>query len=166
MDLVTPNIGLVFWTTVSFLILLVILGKFAWPVISKAIATREQYISDSIRKADEANAKMESIKEERRVILAAAKEEQNNILKEVHALKEKLVLEAKTQAQLDANKIIEDARRTILQDKEKALKEIKNQVALISVGIAGKLLKKNLEGDKAQLEYVNTILDEIKVLNN
>jgi len=166
MELFNPEQGLIIWMMLVFLIVFGILGKFAFPAITKAIAKREQHISDSIRKADEVNAQLEHIKEERKAILAAAKEEQNNILKEVHLLKEKLIEEAKDQSKIAAAKIIEEAKATILQEKEKALKEIKNQVAIISVNIAGKVLRKNLEQEKAQLDYVNVLLDDIKVLNN
>ena len=166
MDLVTPNIGIVFWTTLTFLLLLLILGKFAWPVITKAIAKREAYIADSIKKADEVSVQLESIKEERKAALAAAKEEANEILKEVKQLKDKLIQEAKDQAKAESNKIIEEAKITIEQEKEKALKGIKNQVALISIDIASKVLKKSLENDKVQQEYVNTLLDDINVLKN
>jgi F-type H+-transporting ATPase subunit b len=166
MDLVTPNIGLVFWTTITFVILLFILGKFAWPVITKAIAKREAYIADSLKKADEVNVQLESIREERKVALATAKEEANTILKEVNVLKEKLIQEAKDQAKAEATKIIAEAKASIEQEKEKALKGIKNQVALISIDIAGKVLKKNLENDKVQQEYVNTLLDDINALKN
>lgn len=166
MDLVTPNIGLVFWTTLTFIILLVILGKFAFPVITNAIAKRNQHIADSIKKADEINAQLEQIKEERKAIISAAKEEQNDILKEVNALKEKLIQEAKDKAKTEATKIMDEAKIAIQQEKEKALKGIKNQVALISVDIAGKVLKKSMENDKAQQEYINKLLDEVNVLNN
>lgn len=166
MDLVTPGFGLVFWTTLTFIILLVILGKFAWPVIAKAIANRDAYIAESLKKADEVTIQLESIKEDRKIALAKAKEEANSILKEVTQLKEKLIQEAKDQAKAEASKIILDAKTAIEQEKEKALKGIKNQVALISIDIAEKVLKKSMSEDKAQQEYVKKLLDDVKVLNN
>ncbi len=166
MDLVTPDIGLVFWTTLTFVILLFILGKFAWPAITKAIASREAYIADSIKKADEVNVQLESIKEERKVALGAAKEEANNILKEVKQLKDKLITDAKDEAKAESSKIIEEAKAAIEQEKQKAMQGIKNQVALISIDIAGKVLKKSLDNDKSQQEYVNTLLDDINALKN
>lgn len=166
MDLVTPGFGLVFWTTLTFIILLVILGKFAWPVIAKAIANRDAYIAESLKKADEVTVQLESIKEDRKIALAEAKEEANTILKEVTQLKEKLIQDAKDQAKAEASKIILDAKTAIEQEKEKALKGIKNQVALISIDIAEKVLKKSMSEDKAQQEYVKKLLDDVKVLNN
>lgn len=165
MDLVTPNIGLVFWTTVTFIILLFVLGKYAWPAITSAIAKREAYIANAIRVADKANERFERIKEERASILAEAREEQNRILKEVHALKEKLIEEAKTQAQAEADKIIKEARIAIQSEKEQAMKDVKTQVATLSIGVASKVLRKNLEADDSQLELVNKILDGVKSLN-
>jgi len=166
MELFTPETGLIFWMLLVFLTVLFVLGKFAWPVITKAISEREKYISNSVKAADEAFSKLESIKEERNVILAKAREDQNAILKEVQVLKEKLIEEAKNQARLEADKLIADARQSILAEKEQALKEVRNQVAMLSIGIAGKILRKNLETDASQLNLVNTIIDEMDTLKN
>ena len=166
MELFTPETGLIFWMLLVFLTVLFVLGKFAWPVITKAISEREKYISNSVKAADEAFSKLESIKEERNVILAKAREDQNALLKEVQVLKEKLIEEAKNQARLEADKLIADARQSILAEKEQALKEVRNQVAMLSIGIAGKILRKNLETDASQLNLVNTIIDEMDTLKN
>jgi F-type H+-transporting ATPase subunit b len=166
MELFNPEKGLIIWMLVVFLSVLFILWKFAWPYITSAIAKREQYIANAVKVADEANEKLERIKEERNAILAKAREEQNNMLKEVQALREQIIEDAKTKAKAEAEKIMEEARQTIVSEKEQALKEVKNQVALLSVNIAGRVLRKNLEGDEAQLELVNKIFDEVKILNN
>lgn len=166
MELFSPESGLIIWMLVVFLSVVIILGKFAWPAITEAIAKREQHIANAIRVADEANEKFERIKEERVAIINEAREEQNRILKEVHTLREKLMAEAKDQAIEEANRLIEDARLTIKAEKEQALKEVRNQVALLSVEIAGRVLRKNLESDKSQLDLVNTILDDTKTLKN
>ncbi|MDD4921211.1 MAG: F0F1 ATP synthase subunit B [Bacteroidales bacterium] len=166
MELFTPETGLIFWMLLVFLTVLFVLGKFAWPVITKAIAEREKYINDSVKAADEAFSKLESIKEERNAILAKAREEQNTLLKEVQVLKEKLIEDAKNQARVEADKLIADARQSILAEKEQALKEVRNQVALLSIGIAGKVLRKNLESETSQMELVNQLLDEMDTLKN
>lgn len=166
MELFSPESGLIIWMLVVFLSVVIILGKFAWPAITQAIAKREQYIANAIRVADEAHEKFERIKEERVAIINAAREEQNVILKEVHVLKEKLMDEAKQQATTEANRLIEDARQTIKAEKEQALKEVRNQVAMLSVEIAGIVLRKNLESEKSQMDLVNTILDDVKTLKN
>jgi len=166
MELFTPEAGLIFWMLIVFLTVLFVLWKFAWPSITKAIANREKYINDSVKAADEAFSKLESIKEERNVILSKAREEQNTLLKEVQALREKLIEDAKNQARMEADKLIADARQSILAEKEQALKEVRNQVALLSIGIAGKVLRKNLESEKSQMELVDQILDEMDTQKN
>ena len=166
MGLFTPETGLVFWMLIVFLTVVGILWKFAWPFITKAIAEREQYITNSVKAADEAYQKLETIKEERTHILAEARDEQNTILKEVQTLRDKLIEEAKDLAKIEADKLIADARQSILAEKELALKEVRNQVALLSIDIAGKLLRKNLESDHAQMELVNKMLDDANTLKN
>lgn len=166
MSLFTPETGLIFWLILVFGGLVFILGKFAWPIITKAIADREKYITDSVQAADEAFRKLDSIREERTAILAEAREEQNAILKEVQVLREKLIEDARVQARTEADKLIAEARLSIQNEKDQALKEVRNQVALLSVSIAGKLLRKNLENDTTQMELVNKMLDEVDTLKN
>jgi F-type H+-transporting ATPase subunit b len=166
MGLFTPETGLIFWMLLVFGALVLLLGKFAWPVITKALADREQHITNSVKAADEAYQKLESVKEERIEILAQAREEQNAILMEVKALREKLLTEAKEHARKEADALIAEARLSIQSEREQALKEIRHQVALLSIQIAGKLVRKNLEGDAAQTELVNRMLDEANTLKN
>jgi len=166
MELFTPESGLIFWMLIVFLTVLFVLWKFAWPSITSAIASREKYINDSVKAADEAFSKLDSIKEERIAILAKAREEQNTLLKEVQVMKEKLIEDAKNQARIEADRLISDARHSILAEKEQALKEVRDQVALLSISIAGKVLRKDLESDSAQIALVNTILDEMDTLKN
>jgi F-type H+-transporting ATPase subunit b len=166
MELFTPESGLILWMLLVFLTVLFVLGKFAWPAITKAIADREKYINDSVKAADGVFFKLESIKEERNKILSEAREEQHLLLKEAQVLKEKLIEDAKSQARLEAEKLLEEARQGILSEKEQALKEVRNQVALLSIGIAGRVLRKNLESDTTQMELVNQILNEMDTLKN
>ncbi|HEY5499063.1 MAG TPA: F0F1 ATP synthase subunit B [Bacteroidales bacterium] len=166
MELFTPESGLIFWMLIVFLTVLFVLWKFAWPSITSAIASREKYINDSVKAADEAFSKLDFIKEQRIAILAKAREEQNTLLKEVQVIKEKLIEDAKKQARLEADRLIADARHSILAEKEQALKEVRDQVALLSISIAGKVLRKDLESDSSQMALVNTILDEMDTLKN
>ena len=166
MELFTPESGLIFWMLIVFLTVLFVLWKFAWPSITSAIASREKYINDSVKAADEAFSKLDFIKEQRIAILAKAREEQNTLLKEVQVMKEKLIEDAKKQARLEADRLIADARHSILAEKEQALKEVRDQVALLSISIAGKVLRKDLESDSSQMALINTILDEMDTLKN
>jgi len=166
MELFTPESGLLFWMLLVFLVVVFVLGKFAWPFITNAIAEREKYINDSVKAADEAFSKLETVKDERTIILAKAREEQNALMKEVQVMKEKFIEDAKEQARAEADKIIANARVSIQAEKEQALKEVRNQVALLSLGIASKVLRKNLESDKSQIELVDTLLDEMDTNKN
>jgi len=166
MELFTPESGLIFWMLIVFLTVLFVLWKFAWPSITSAIASREKYINDSVKAADEAFSKLDFIKEQRIAILAKAREEQNTLLKEVQVIKEKLIEDAKNQARIEADRLIADARHSILAEKEQALKEVRDQVALLSISIAGKVLRKDLKSDSSQMALINTILDEMDTLKN
>ncbi len=165
MELFNPESGLILWMLLVFGTVVFILGKFAWRPIINAINKREEYIANAIKVADEANEKLARIDDEKTAILTKAREEYNAILKDVQVLKEKLIADAKEQARIQAEKIIEDARLTIAKEKEQALKDVRNQVAQLSVNIAGKVLRKNLETESAQKELVDKILDEVATLN-
>ncbi len=165
MELFNPESGLIIWMLLVFGTVVFILGKFAWRPIVNAINKREEYIANAIKVADEANEKLARIDDEKQAILTQAREEYNAILKDVHTLKEKLIEEAKQQATREAEKIVEDARQTIVKEKEQAMKDVRNQVAELSVNIAGRVLRRNLEAEPAQKELVTKILDEIETLN-
>ncbi len=165
MELFNPESGLIIWMLLVFGTVVFILGKFAWRPIVNAINKREEYIANAIKVADEANEKLARIDDEKTAILTQAREEYNTILKDVQVLKEKLIADAKGQAQTEAEKIVENARQTIIKEKEQALKDVRNQVAKLSIDIAGKVLRKNLESEPAQKELVDKILDEVATLN-
>lgn len=166
MDLFNPESGLVIWMLVVFLLLLFVLAKFAFPVISKSIAEREQRINNAVKVADEANEKLAQIEIERKKILAEAKEEQNKVIKEVKEQKDKWLAEAKESARIESNKIIADARDTIEAEKQQALKDVRDEVAKLSIEIAGKVLRRDLSNDNEQMQLVNKIIEEESVLNN
>lgn len=163
MALLTPEIGLLFWMVLCFVIVLFILGKFAWPVITGMIEERGEYIENSLLAAKEANEKLQNIKAESEKILAEAKNEQLNILREATKMKEQIIAEAKTKAEDEAAIIIDGAKANIQQEKENAIKDIRAQVAELSVEVAEKVLRKNLSSDESQLEMINKMLDEINI---
>jgi F-type H+-transporting ATPase subunit b len=165
MELFNPESGLIIWMLLVFGAVVFILGKFAWRPIVNAINKREEYIANAIKVADEANEKLARIDDEKTAILTQAREEYNAILKDVQVLKEKLIAEAKEQAQAEAEKMIEGARQTIIKEKEQALKDVRNQVAKLSVDIAGRVLRKNLESESAQKDLVDKILNEVATFN-
>lgn len=151
---------------VVFLLLLFILGKFAYPYITKAISEREDYINNAVKVADEAHAKLEKIEEERKAILAKATEEQNQAIKTVKEMQARLEAEAEGKAREKADKIIAEARASIEAERQQALKDVRNEVARLSVNIAEKVLRKDLENDQAQMDLVNRLIEEDQVLNN
>jgi len=163
MSLLTPDFGLVFWMLLCFLTVLFILGKYGWPVILNMINKRGDYIEESLKAAHEANERLQNIKAEGEKILAEAKNEQINILKEATKVKEQIISDAKNQAQVEAGKMIEDAKVNIQQEKENAIRDIRSQVAELSISIAEKVLYRELADEKSQSELIDKLLDEVNI---
>jgi F-type H+-transporting ATPase subunit b len=163
MSLLTPDFGLVFWMLFCFLLVLFILGKYGWPVIIGMINKRGEYIEESLKAAHEANERLQNIKAEGEKILSEAKGEQINILRAATKMKEQMISDAKDRAQVEAEKIIENAKVAIEREKENAIKDIRSQVAELSIDIAEKVLRRELADEKSQTEMINKLLDEINV---
>lgn len=163
MELVTPGIGLLFWMLLSFAVVLFILKKFAWKPILKALKEREDSIKDALESAEKAKEEMAKLQVDNEKIINEAKSERDNLINEAREVKEKIINEAKTQATTEANKLIKQARINIQNEKAAAINEIKDQVAILSVEIAEKLLKQELAKDKKQEELINSLLKEIEV---
>lgn len=163
MELVTPGIGLIFWMVVSFSIILYLLKKFAWKPILKALKEREDTIDNSLKSAEKAKEEMGKMKADNERVMKEAKNERDNLLKDARQVKEKIIEEAKAKANMEAEKIFEDAQTKIENEKISAIGEIKNQIAEFSVEIAEKILKKKLEKTKDQQDHINELLDEIKL---
>ncbi|AKH93414.1 F0F1 ATP synthase subunit B [Elizabethkingia anophelis] len=160
MDLLTPSIGNIFWTTVVFLILVILLGKFAWKPILSAINTRETNIVDALNQVKLAKAEMENLKADNERIIREAKIERDAILKEAREIKDKIVGEAKDAAKTEGDKMIEQARQTITAEKNAAMADIKSQIGELSVNIAESILKQKLDNNDAQNQLVENILNK------
>ncbi len=154
MELVTPEIGLIFWTTVVFSLLLIVLKKYAWKPILSAVDERNKSIEDALRAADKAKEEMLSLSADNERILMEAKKERDTILKEGREIKESIIAEAKGKAKVDAEKILTTAKEQIINEKMKAITELKNQVATLSIEIAEKILKSELQDLNKQKELV------------
>ena len=163
MELVTPEIGLVFWTTVSFLILFFLLAKFAWKPIMGAIDERERSIEDALLKAEAAKDEMARLTSENDVLLKQARVERDQILQEAKKLKNQIVAEAKESAQREGARMIELARVEINNQKTIAMADVKNQVASLSLEIAEKILRKQFEDSNKQDALVADLLKEVKL---
>ena len=161
MDLVTPGIGLIFWSTLFFLILLFVLGKFAWPAILAAVVARNESIRKALDSADKAREEMKQLQADNEKILAEAKAERDALLKDARDVKDRLISEAKEQASLEAKKLLKSAKEAIHAEKASAINEMKEQMASLSVDIAEKLIKLKLGNDKEQKELVNKLVDEL-----
>ena len=163
MDLVLPGEGLLFWTTLVFVILLVLLRKFAWKPILGAVHTREEGIQNALEAAKSAEEKMAKMTAENEELLKEARNERDLILKEAREAKNAIVGEAKDQAISEANKILAEARNQIEIEKGKAIAELKNQVATLSVEIAEKILKGELSDKGKQEAMVNNLMEEVNL---
>ncbi len=163
MELVTPGIGLIVWSTIIFGLLLILLKKFAWKPILNAVKAREDRIKGALESAEEMKLEMEKLKADNEVILKEARNERNKLLSDAREVKQKMISDAKTLAYEEAKKIIETARLNIQSEKEAAISGIKKQVALLSVDIAEKILLKKLEESKEQKQLIEEYLDKISI---
>jgi len=163
MELVTPEIGLVVWTALSFFILLFLLGKFAWKPILGAITERETFIEESLRKAEAAKDEMSRLTNENEALLKQARVERDAILAEAKKVKDQIISDAKEAAHTEGARQIELARVEINNQKAIAMADVKNQVASLSLEIAEKVLRKQFEDQQKQDELVSQLLKEVKL---
>ena len=163
MDLVTPDIGLIFWTTVSFVILYFILAKYAWKPILGAVNDREKSIKDALSAAEKAKEEMASLKSDNEKILNEAKLQREALLKDARDIKSKIISDAQNEATKKANKLIEAAKTAIDNEKSAAMKELKNTVVDLSLNIAEKLLSKELDNKDKQVKNIKDIIDKSKL---
>lgn len=162
-SLITPGIGLIFWTGVVFLLLVGILGKFAWKPILQAIKTREKNISDALASAESALKDMRELRANNEKILAQARNERDALLKEARETKDSIVAEAKAKAQTEADRIMNSAREQIVNEKNAAVADLKVQVASLSIEIAEKILKTELASDEKQKALVNNLMKDVNL---
>ena len=162
MELFRPDAGLFFWMLLTFGIVLFLLWKYAWPSIIRAIHERERYISESISAADKAQKRFKDIENEGNKLLAKTQEEQIRILQEGKIIRDRTVNEAKQIAKEEAEKVIEEAHRTILKEREEMQDSIYRQAVELSVELAEKILRRELSDKNTQNELIDRMVDEIK----
>jgi len=165
MDLVTPDVGLLFWTFCSFVILYLLLKKFAWKPILGTVNDREASIREALLAAENAKKEMENLKSDNEKILKEAKIERENMLKDAREIKTKLIADAENQAKEQASKLIESAQLAIQNEKNSAMSELKQTVVELSVGIAEKVISSELDDKNKQLKVVENMLNDAS-LNN
>ncbi|MCI6642650.1 MAG: F0F1 ATP synthase subunit B [Alloprevotella sp.] len=160
--LLTPDFGLLFWMLLAFTVVFVILKKWGFPVILKAVEDRKQFIDESLKNAREANEKLANIQAECETLLKQAHDQQAQILKDASDTRSKMIQQAKDEAILEGKKMIEDARNAIHTERENALRSIRSQVATLSVQIAEKILQQQLQNPSQQEQLIDQILQDIK----
>ncbi len=162
MGLLTPDPGAVFWMVIIFGIVFFILARYAFPVITGMMEKRKQFIDSSLEAARQANEQLRHVKDESEALLVRAREEQTAILKEASAARDRIIAEARERARNEARKTLDETRHQIAAEKESAINDIRRQVAMLSVSVAEKVLRRKLSDDKEQLDLVNRLLDEVK----
>jgi F-type H+-transporting ATPase subunit b len=163
MDLITPEIGLFFWQTVVFIILLFLMAKFAWKPILNSVRNREQSINDALASAENARKEMQNLKSDNEQLLKEARAERDAILKEARELKEKVIADASEEAKAKSDKIVADAKRSIELEKKSAMAELKNHVAELSVEIAEKIVRKELSDKNQQHQMIEKMIGDAKL---
>ncbi|MBR2497374.1 MAG: F0F1 ATP synthase subunit B [Parabacteroides sp.] len=161
MSLFTPDSGLLFWMVLSFGIVFIILSKYGFPIIVKAIEDRKEYIDNSIEAARQANEQFANIQAEAAKILAEAKEQQSSMLKEAYAEKEQIIEEARQKAKAETLLQIEEATRRIHEEKERAIRDVRSEIADLSISIAEKVIREKINRDNVQQQVIDKLLDEI-----
>ena len=161
MSLLLPDSGLLFWMVLSFGIVFVILAKYGFPVITRMVEERKAYIDQSMKVAQEANAQLAHLKEESEALIASASKEQGRILREAMQERDKIIADARKQAEIAAQKELDEERMQIQQEKEEAIRDIHRQVAVLSVDIAEKVLRKKLDEKHEQMDMIERMLDEM-----
>ncbi len=161
MSLVTPDTGLLFWMVVIFGLVFFILAKFGFPVITGMLTKRNESISESLRMAEEARNELAELNKEQSELLLQAKKEQAKILDDATRMKEAIISQARVQAQNEAAKVLAQARTEIAAEKESALRDIRKEIAMLSMNITEKILRSDFSSEAAQKQYMDKIMSEL-----
>ena len=155
------SIGLFFWQTIIFILLIFLLKKYAWKPILDAVNEREEGIKNALLSAEKAKEEMASLQSDNEETLKKARAERDSLLKEAREIKQQLIDDAKNEAQSEAKKIISQAQETIQNEKKAAISDLKNQVATLSIDIAEKVLKEKLSDNKTQMNLVKDLVKDV-----
>lgn len=159
--ILTPDLGLLFWMLLAFLVIFFVLAKFGFPAIVNMVEERKKFIDDSLRKAHEANERLANIQAESEKLLQEARERQSVIMKEAAAARDNMIASAEAKAREESARIISEAKAQIETEKQAAIADIRQQIAALSISVAEKILRQHLSDDKKQMEYVDKLLDEV-----
>jgi F-type H+-transporting ATPase subunit b len=163
MELLQPSLGLIVWTFVAFLIVFVILRKFAWKPILKSLHEREEGIAKSIASAQQVKAEMAQLKTENEALLAKAREERAAMIKDAKMTTDKMLADAKERAKAEYDRILRDAQGAIEQQKMAALTDVKNQVGNLVIEVAEKVLRRELSNKGEQEKFIRDLAEDVKL---
>lgn len=163
MELILPDIGLIFWMTISFLLLLWVLKKFAWKPILKMLKDREESIDKALKSAEEAREEMANLQARNTELLQQAQEERAALLSEAMALKNKMLDDAKAASKAEADRIFAESKQLIEQERVKAMNELKKEVADLSILVAAKILKDELDVKEKAAKYTEQVISELNL---
>ena len=161
MSLLLPDAGLLFWMTLVFLVVFFILWKWGFPSIIKMVNERKEYIDESLAKAEEANLRLANIQKQGEELLMEAREKQSQILREASETRDTIVGQAQEKAHEESARILSEAKAEIENQKQAAIRDIRSQVAELSVQIAEKILRKQLSTSAEQSQLIDSLLDEV-----
>lgn len=164
-SILTPDIGLLFWMLLAFLVVFGVLAIFGFPAITNMVENRKKYIDESLRKAHEASERLENIKQEGESMLQEAREKQALLLKEATDTRDSIVEKAQEKAKEESARLISDAKAQIEAEKQNAIRDIRSQVAELSVKIAEKIVREQLSSSDKQMDLIDKLLDEVSVDN-
>lgn len=162
-SILTPDLGLLFWMLLAFLVVLFVVAKLGFPAIIGMVENRKQYIDESLKKAHDASERLANIQKEGETMLQEARQKQAQILKEAADTRDAIVAQAKEKAREEGNRLIAEAKSEIESQKQAAISEIRAQMAELSVKVAEKILRKELDSDAKQMETIDRLLDEVAV---
>jgi F-type H+-transporting ATPase subunit b len=163
MELLLPGFGIIIWTFIAFIIVLVILKAFAWKPILKSLKDREENIASAIASAEKIKSEMAQLKNENETLLAKAREERASLLKDAKETSDKMIAEARNKAKSEYERIVTDAQAAIEQQKNKALTEVKNQVGALVIEVAEKVLRRELANKAEQENYIKQLAEGVKL---
>ena len=160
MNLMLPDSGLLFWMTIIFAIVFFLLAKFGFPVITGMVEKRTRRIDEAIGAAREAEERLKGLSVEQEHLIAEARAEQARILQETAAERDRMLVQAQEQAREEAGRIMEETKARIAEEKEAALRDVRREVARLSVAVAEKIIRKELSDDRSQMELIDRIIEE------
>jgi F-type H+-transporting ATPase subunit b len=161
MNLITPELGLLFWQTITFLCLLLLLSRFAWKPIMSSLREREETIENALKSAELARKEMAKLRADNERLLDEARAERDAMMRKAQQTADTIVEEAKNKAAAESNRIVESARAAILAERQAAIDDIRRQIAVLSVDVAEKVLRRQLRDEPQQRQLVDQLVKDI-----